>query len=410
MNEPLRLRYPDKDEEISQGQELTVTAQAGDEPGQFVFRRPGRRVILFRPSSLTEKLELGQLVGGKVSAVRERSILLDPTSVRPAVIWEVQATRENIEPGYPPVGFVRDPNTLSEENKTICVRFVARSPRSKDIVLGASVRGACLDHSGTLAYVYPTEVMPSVEPSSGQPPQPFRGPNLHSAVPWILDQLPPASRGELPPEVLGFLGVEADWEAFELLTEIAFRVLQIGTVKPLGYKVRGRISEPDGRVYCPSFQDPEYAIVYDAKQRRAGLGSLKDRVRALQTYITDTNAPAKFLLIVSSRFDGDDLSRINVPDATTVFLTAEALALLATYKVMNPRHAISGTVRKLLESERIIDHRAVEKWASKHHLEDLVAEAMKDSSAAKRQIRAELRGKGSDEGGEPGPADTEEPD
>ena len=92
-----------------------------------------------------------------------------------------------------------------------------------------------MDHTGTLAYVYPAEVKLLPEPSTGQPSQLFRGPNLHGAVPSILDQLPTASRGELPPEVLGFLGVEADWEAFELLTEIAFRVLQIGTVKPLGF-------------------------------------------------------------------------------------------------------------------------------------------------------------------------------
>ncbi len=407
MNEPLRLVYPEKDEEISPNQELTVTAQPGDEPAQFVFRRPGRRVILFRPSSITEKLVLGQLVSGKVSAVRERSILLDPTGVLPAVEWDVQATRENIEPGYPPVGFIKDPNAQSQESKTICVRFVGRSPKSKEIVLGASVRGPCLDHTGTLAYVYPAEVRPSPEPTPGQPPQPFRGPNLHGAVPWILDQLPTASRGELPPEVLGFLGVEADWEAFELLTEIAFRILQIGTVKPLGFKARGPVSEPDGRVYCPSFQQPEYAIIYDAKQRRSGLGTLKERMRSLQTYITDTNAPAKFLVIVSSQFGGDDLSRMNVPDATTVFLTAEALALLATYKVMNPRHAVSATVRKLLESERIIDHGAVERWASKHHLEDLLAEAMKDSSAARRQIREDLRRKGPTNEGEPDANDAE---
>ena len=126
-------------------------------------------------------------------------------------------------------------------------------------------------------------------------------------------------------------------------------------------------------MYCPSFQQPEYAIIYDAKQRRAGLRTLKERMRSLQTYITDTNAPAKFLVIVSSKLDGDDLSRINVSDSTTVFLTAEALALLATYKVMNPRHAMPATVRKLFESERIIDHGSVERWASKHHLEDLLS-------------------------------------
>ena len=68
--------------------------------------RPGRRVILFRPSSITEKLVLGQLVSGKVNGVRERSILLDPTGVLAAVEWEIQATGENIEPGYPPVGFI----------------------------------------------------------------------------------------------------------------------------------------------------------------------------------------------------------------------------------------------------------------------------------------------------------------
>ena len=49
---------------------------------------------------------MGQLVSGKVNGVRERSILLDPTGVLAAVEWEIQATGENIEPGYPPVGFI----------------------------------------------------------------------------------------------------------------------------------------------------------------------------------------------------------------------------------------------------------------------------------------------------------------
>lgn len=384
VNSAVPIDYPSSDESLTPGTKLTVIAQPGEREGQFVFRRPGRLTILFPPES-QKSMRLGSLVTGTVGEVRERSIVVEPTppTVSP-IVWEAQASRENWEPGMPPVAFIPDPNVTggTEVGRTICVRFHTDSPRVSEIRLGSLVRGPCLDHRGTLAYVWPESVEQSsagVAPAS--PATPFHAPNLHSAVPWILDQLLPASRGELPADARGYLGVEADWEAFELLTEIAFRVLQVGDVRPLGFKAKGRKSSPDGRVYCPHYQRPDYAIVYDAKQRIAGLATLRERATKLEEYVTHTNAPAKYLVIVSSEFIGPDLANLNVPGATLVYMTAAALALLATYKVMNPAHVVSGTLRNLLDRERIVDREAVERWASRYHLEDGISEALRRASA-----------------------------
>jgi hypothetical protein len=358
------ISYP---ESPKVGDGVRVLAQVG-EHGTFVYRRKGSpTAILDRESPNYSKIVVGSIVGGKVIRQLESSVLISVDSLDPPIA--LTGIRAEQSMGQPrPLG-------RSREGKALL--FHDSAPLTADIRVGDLVSGKVIQETEAYVMVYPTERTPSgtseeVRQETTAASQELFPP-IHPFVPWILNELVPASLGNLRPEIVGLVEATNAWQAFEDLVTSAFRVLDFGEVHPLGWHKTGQ-NYPDGYVFCPNRKAREYIIAYDTKQRSspAGYSHSVDDVRAFEDYLRSVpyyqSVRRRAIVVVCHKFAKDPPS---IRDGTVTYIPADLLAKLVTLKVMNESLISHEVLEPLLFSGTILDVTAVDHWKEHHNLRDL---------------------------------------
>lgn len=351
-------------EDLAEGKRMTVIAQPVG-GGAVLFRRKGMKTVLFsRDSPLSSQLRGGEIVSGTIAAIRENAIILNPEHKKdPIHLQSIEAMQPSGGPR--PVGWHSDGRVIL---------FHSASPRASDIVVGAKIAGFVYDEVESYVQLYAEQVVLPTGPPPSPERKPFESfPPVHPFVPWILNELAPASEGDVNAEVMGILGARTPWQAFEDLVGLAFQVLDIGELTQLGYKRTGE-RYPDGYIFCPSRKAREYLVLYDAKERASagGYTLILDDERAYQDYLQSApyfaSTPKRAFVVVASKFSTEPRP---IRGATLTFLTADVLAYLASLKVMNENLINHEVLESLLFRGRTVTRDEVDAWKDHHGLRDL---------------------------------------
>ncbi len=221
--------------------------------------------------------------------------------------------------------------------------------------------------------IYPLDRTPPA-PGAGSPPEPRPEtyPPIHPFVPWILNELVPASYDRVRPEVLGLVEATTPAQAFEELVTAAFRILDFGEVDQHGWHKSGQ-NYPDGYIFAPNRRERDYIVVYDAKARAGqGYSHSLDDTRAFEDYLRAVpyfrSVHKRALVVVSSGFARQPPS---IRDGTLTFLPARILAQLVTLKVMNENLVTHDVIEPLLFEGTIVEDDVFRHWKDHHNLREI---------------------------------------
>lgn len=214
------------------------------------------------------------------------------------------------------------------------------------------------------------EEIPHVEEGAAPSAAPATPALVHSQavvlLPWAFQDLEAVSRGLIDPD--RYVEGRDPSAIFEDLVFLALRFLGYNTSRQLGYKRRAGRPGPDGEARS-SIAD--YVVVYDAKQRTDAYALSASDHRALRDYVEEVKSRGDrnvFCMIVSSSFTGDPRPLNGIP---LVFLPVGVLMELIALKVQNPDIVNSRTLKRLLDTSRLITHREIERWATDHDADRL---------------------------------------
>ena len=359
-----KLAYPELPEV---GSTVRVIAQVRRGPSWVYMRRGSPTAIIDRFWPRDSEIVPGSIVSGAVLRILERSVLINPADLGPPVtVRGIRADQSVSQPK--PIGRMEDGRIIL---------FDDSSPISGDIRPGDVVGGTIVQETETYVVILPTsrDPLPPAEREKADERALSKGayPPVHPFVPWVLNELVPASLGNLRPEIVGLVGATQVWQAFEDLATAAFRILDFGEVKPLGWH-KTRQTYPDGYVFCPSMREKEYLLAYDAKKRSApeGYGHDVDDVRAFEDYLRSAPYSPRFrkrgIVVVAHAFRKDPPS---IRDGTVTYLPAKLLARLATMKVMNETLISHEVLEPLLLRGTIVDEDDLHDWEEHHNLREL---------------------------------------
>jgi hypothetical protein len=361
------LIYP---EQLEVGTTVRVIAQVRRGPSWVYMRRGSPVAVLDRFWPRDSEIVPGSIVSGTVLRVLERSVLIKPTELAPPVLVKgIRAEQSVSQPK--PIGRMEDGRI---------VLFDESSPLTGDIRPGDIASGTVVQETETYVVMLPTsrEPLPPKEREIAEERALSQGayPPIHPFVPWVLNELVPASIGSLRPEIVGLVGATQVWQAFEDLVTASFRILDFGEVKPLGWH-KTRQTYPDGYVFCPSMREKDYLLAYDAKKRSdtGGYGHNVDDVRAFEDYLRSAPYAPRFrkrgIVVVAHAFRKDPPS---IRDGTVTYLPSKLLARLATMKVMNETLISHEVLEPLLLRGTIVDDEDLRDWEEHHNLRELTFE------------------------------------
>lgn len=356
------LNYP---EDPKVGVEVRILAQPGA-AGTFVYRRKGSpNAVIDRGSALYKDLKVGSIVTGTVERVMPTSVLVSPTRIDDPVVLEgIRAGQSRTQPR--PVGLPPGPDQG-------IILFHDSSPITADIRPGDLVSGPIIQEAETYVIIYPTDrVPPEPEHAPAPVPRPETFPPVHPFIPWILNELVPASYDRVRPEILGLVEATTPAQAFEELVTAAFRVLDIGDVDQHGWHKTGQ-NYPDGYIFAPNRKERDYIVVYDAKARSPpGYSHTVDDTRAFEDYLRSvpyfSAVHKRAVVVVSSEFARQPPS---IRDGTLTFLPASVLAELVTLKVMNENLVTHDVVESLFFEGTIVESELFKHWRDHHALRDI---------------------------------------
>lgn len=337
--------------------ELKVFAQPGED-GAFVYREKGQKTILFDfDAPKTKELQIGSQVIGNIRFEDESKKILTPIKVDPPVQIEIKAE----------IG--RDGMVIGINTDGRTALFYTESPTTPSIREGDTVKGVIIRDELTYIWVYPTELIRAKRELMQTGYFGKEGFHVHAFVPLILNEMIPVSQGRVRSEILGMKGPD---QAFEDLIYATFEMFGCGIVTPLGYRVSGQAC-PDGDVFCPNREKANYLLLYDAKSRSGEPGysmSLTDK-RAFEDYLRDpkyTHIKKRAFIVISSSFSGEPAQ---LSGGTLTFFPAKVLALLTSWKVMNPTLVNEEVLEPLFFAGKIITEEDVRNWGKKLRLREI---------------------------------------
>ena len=310
---------------------------------------PGKFILFDRHVELTARIALGSKVRGTAEE-REGHIMLAPTQVSPPTTLSipVERGRDNEPIGHLPDGRI--------------VKFHTRSDVTGDIRPSDIAEGVVVREAPSFVIVWPRSLTQGsdrrVDLDLGR---------VYPFCPYVLNQLPPVSRGMADRRVFGVKAEQSQVSAlFEDLVSAAFEFLGIGDVTRLGHH---RQNEPvaDGHIFCPDESHPDYVVIYDPKMRAGGTGFDLDtpQRRAFMDYVNQPryeHVANRALVIVSSSFAHQPDTEA-IPGATMTYLQSDALGLLCEYKALNPSRITSNSIRRLVFAGRVVDEPFMREWA-----------------------------------------------
>lgn len=333
--------------------EITIFAQPG-EGNSLVYKAKGQKTILIdRKHPKTAEIEIGSRVKGLVKHEDERKIILTPLEVSPPVQKEIQAV------------LGEEGTLIGHDESGRTVLFYTDSPITPNIRPRDTVRGVVIRDEPTYIWLYPQDRvlgMPEIMAAPEVRP-------VHAFVPIILNELVRVSQGLVRSEALG---MKAQSQAFEDLVAASFEFLNIGALTPLGYRVGGSPA-PDGDVFCPNRERAKYVLLYDAKIRSGEPGylmTLGDK-RAFEEYIRDPKyrlVSERALLVISTRFADEP---IQLSGGTLTFVPANVLALICSWKAMNPALVTEESLKYMFFAGKILTEEDVRKWSRELRLREI---------------------------------------